>query len=156
MLDKININIKKTLLAFIICLVAIPLARFISPQTIIDGNLIYIAWLPISVMFSVIFIFGRYAIAPLILAFAITNSFLIKLTLPQAFILLFCQLFRRVCLLRYSATVGGEALALRSNGKTYGGADLLGRLLRAGAPENHHVSRRTIFCVSISYYQLLW
>ena len=93
MLDKININIKKTLLAFIICLVAIPLARFISPQTIIDGNLIYIAWLPISVMFSVIFIFGRYAIAPLILAFAITNSFLIKLTLPQAFILLFCQLF---------------------------------------------------------------
>ena len=93
MLDKLNINIKKTLLAFIICLVAIPLARFISPQTIIDGNLIYIAWLPISVMFSVIFIFGRYAIAPLILAFAITNSFLIKLTLPQAFILLFCQLF---------------------------------------------------------------
>lgn len=152
MLDKININIKKTLLAFIICLVAIPLARFISPQTIIDGNLIYIAWLPISVMFSVIFIFGRYAIAPLILAFAITNSFLIKLTLPQAFL----STVRRVCLLRYSATVGGEALALRSNGKAYGGADLLGRLLRAGAPENHHVSRRTIFCVSISYYQLLW
>ncbi|ENY56461.1 hypothetical protein C210_19387, partial [Klebsiella pneumoniae subsp. pneumoniae KpMDU1] len=55
MLDKININIKKTLLAFIICLVAIPLARFISPQTIIDGNLIYIAWLPISVMFSCYF-----------------------------------------------------------------------------------------------------
>lgn len=93
MVDKININIKKTLLAFIVCLVAIPLARFISPQTVIDGNLIYIAWLPISVMFSVIFIFGRYAIAPLILAFAITNCFLIKLTLPQALILLFCQLF---------------------------------------------------------------
>ncbi len=106
-------------MAFIICLVAIPLARFISPQTIIDGNLIYIARLPISVMFSVIFIFGRYAIAPLILAFAITNSFLIKLTLPQAFILLLSTV-RRVCLLRYSATVGGEALALRSNGKTYG------------------------------------
>lgn len=51
MVDKININIKKTLLAFIVCLVAIPLARFISPQTVIDGNLIYIAWLPISVMF---------------------------------------------------------------------------------------------------------
>ncbi|MDP1491716.1 hypothetical protein, partial [Klebsiella pneumoniae] len=62
MLDKININIKKTLLAFIICLVAITLARFISPQTIIDGNIIYIDWMPISEMFSVIFIFGRYAI----------------------------------------------------------------------------------------------
>lgn len=155
MLDKININIKKTLLAFIICLVAIPLARFISPQTIIDGNLIYIAWLPISVMFSVIFIFGRYAIAPLILAFAITNSFLIKLTLPQAFILLFVNC--SPCLSpALFCDCWWEALALRSNGKTYGGADLLGRLLRAGAPENHHVSRRTIFCVSISYYQLLW
>lgn len=155
MLDKININIKKTLLAFIICLVAIPLARFISPQTIIDGNLIYIAWLPISVMFSVIFIFGRYAIAPLILAFAITNSFLIKLTLPQAFILLFCQLFAvfvSCAILRLLVGSAGAAVQ-RQN---IWGADLLGRLLRAGAPENHHVSRRTIFCVSISYYQLLW
>nr|VXZ81991.1 Uncharacterised protein [Klebsiella pneumoniae] len=155
MLDKININIKKTLLAFIICLVAIPLARFISPQTIIDGNLIYIARLPISVMFSVIFIFGRYAIAPLILAFAITNSFLIKLTLPQAFILLFCQLFAvfvSCAILRLLVGSAGAAVQ-RQN---IWGADLLGRLLRAGAPENHHVSRRTIFCVSISYYQLLW
>lgn len=156
MLDKININIKKTLLAFIICLVAIPLARFISPQTIIDGNLIYIAWLPISVMFSVIFIFGRYAIAPLILAFAITNSFLIKLTLPQAFILLFCQLFAVFVSCAILRLLVGKRWRCGPTAKHMGGADLLGRLLRAGAPENHHVSRRTIFCVSISYYQLLW
>lgn len=44
-------------------------------------------------MYSVLFIFGRYAVAPLIIAFAITNAWIIDLTLAQALILLFCQLF---------------------------------------------------------------
>lgn len=93
MIDHLNIKIKKTLLAFLVCLIAIPLSRFISPQTIIDGNQIYLAWLPLSLMYSVLFIFGRYAVAPLIIAFAITNAWIIDLTLAQALILLFCQLF---------------------------------------------------------------
>ena len=93
MIDHLNIKIKKTLLAFLVCLIAIPLSRFISPQTIIDGNQIYLAWLPLSLMYSVLFIFGRYAVASLIIAFAITNAWIIDLTLAQALILLFCQLF---------------------------------------------------------------
>lgn len=93
MIDHLNIKIKKTLLAVLICFIAIPLSRFISPQTLIDGNQIYLAWLPMSVMYSVLFIFGRYAVAPLIITFAVTNTWIIDLTLPQAAILLFCQLF---------------------------------------------------------------
>ena len=93
MIDHLNIKIKKTLLALLVCFIAIPLSRFISPQTIIDGNQIYLAWLPLSLMYSVLFIFGRYAVAPLIIAFAITNAWIIDLTLTQALILLFCQLF---------------------------------------------------------------
>ena len=93
MIDHLNIKIKKTLLALLVCFIAIPLSRFISPQTIIDGNQIYLAWLPLSLMYSVLFIFGRYAVAPLIIAFAITNDWIIDLTLTQALILLFCQLF---------------------------------------------------------------
>jgi len=93
MIDHLNIKIKKTLLALLVCLIAIPLSRFISPQTIIDGNQIYLAWLPLSLMYSVLFIFGRYAVASLIIAFAITNAWIIDLTLAQALILLFCQLF---------------------------------------------------------------
>ncbi|HCD8404853.1 TPA: EAL domain-containing protein, partial [Klebsiella oxytoca] len=85
--------IKKTLLALLVCFIAIPLSRFISPQTIIDGNQIYLAWLPLSLMYAVLFIFGRYAVAPLVIAFAITNSWIIDLTFTQAVILLFCQLF---------------------------------------------------------------
>jgi hypothetical protein len=92
MIDKININIKKTLLA------SWSVYRYSAgpiyfTANIIDGNQIYLAWLPLSVMYSVIFIFGRYAIAPLIIAFAITNAWIIDLTLTQALILLFCQLF---------------------------------------------------------------
>ncbi|WP_409033378.1 hypothetical protein, partial [Klebsiella pneumoniae] len=36
MIDHFNIKIKKTLLALLVCFIAIPLSRFISPQTIID------------------------------------------------------------------------------------------------------------------------
>ena len=80
MIDHFNIKIKKTLLALLVCFIAIPLSRFISPQTIIDGNQIYLAWLPLSLMYAVLFIFGRYA-------------WIIDLTFTQAVILLFCQLF---------------------------------------------------------------
>lgn len=93
MIDHFNIKIKKTLLALVVCFIAIPLSRFISPQTLIDGNQIYLAWLPLSLMYSVLFIFGRYAVVPLIIAFALTNAWIIELTLAQALILLFCQLF---------------------------------------------------------------
>ena len=93
MIDHFNIKIKKTLLALLVCFIAIPLSRFISPQTIIDGNQIYLAWLPLSLMYAVLFIFGRYAVAPLVIAFAITNYWIIDLTFTQAVILLFCQLF---------------------------------------------------------------
>ncbi|WP_200780835.1 EAL domain-containing protein [Klebsiella oxytoca] len=93
MIDHFNIKIKKTLLALLVCFIAIPLSRFISPQTIIDGNQIYLAWLPLSLMYAVLFIFGRYAVAPLVIAFAITNAWIIDLTFTQAVILLFCQLF---------------------------------------------------------------
>jgi hypothetical protein len=67
-------------------------------------------------MFSVIFIFGRYAIAPLILAFAITNCFLIKLTLPHLLFvscLLFCLRYSTVMVSAgaVATTVVGRLLA---------------------------------------------
>ena len=67
MIDNFNIDIRKTFLALVVCLISIPLARFISPLAIVDGNQVFLAWLPLSMMYAVIFIFGRYAIAPLII-----------------------------------------------------------------------------------------
>ena len=145
MLDHLNIKIKKTLLALLVCFIAIPLSRFISPQTIIDGNQIYLAWLPLSLMYSVLFIFGRYAVAPLIIAFAITNAWIIDLTLTQALILLFCQLF----------SVFLSCAIVRFQ---------LGRRWRAGLTAKHmgarifwgghHVSGGAFFCFSVGNIQL--
>ena len=93
MIDNFNIDIRKTFLALVVCLISIPLARFISPLAIVDGNQVFLAWLPLSMMYAVIFIFGRYAIAPLIISFAITNHIILPLTALQSVLLLFCQLF---------------------------------------------------------------
>lgn len=123
MTDKFNIKVKKTLLALIVCLIFIPLSRLISPQAIIDGKQLYLAWLPLSVIYSAIFIFGRYAVIPLIVVFAITNTFIIDLSWDQAAILLFCQLF----------SVFVSCAIVRS---------LSGKRWRSGRPARRQIGRR--------------
>jgi hypothetical protein len=149
MIDNFNINIKK-----LTCVGRLfnrdSASRFISPQTIIDGNQIYLAWLPLSVMYSVIFIFGRYAIAPLIIAFAITNHIILLTATGGAAIL---PAVLGVGVLRDCQNADGRALAQWADGKTYGDADFLGRFFCAGVNETHHVSGGR-FCVSVGYLQL--
>ncbi|WP_330982925.1 MULTISPECIES: EAL domain-containing protein [Enterobacterales] len=85
--------VKKFVLALSLSLFAIPIARFLSPVTQIDGHAIYLAWLPISVMLSMLLLFGRHAILALIVGFALTNAWLLPLPWLQGGVLLFCQLF---------------------------------------------------------------
>lgn len=91
MLNK-NSSARKFLLALTLSLFSIPFSRFLSPGTVIDGNAIYLAWLPLSVILSMLLLFGRHAVVPLILAFAATNAWLLPLPLPQGLVLLVCQL----------------------------------------------------------------
>lgn len=58
-----------------------------------EENAIYLAWLPLSIMMSVIMLFGRRGILPLVLGFALTNNWLLNLPSAQSAVLLFCQLF---------------------------------------------------------------
>lgn len=88
-----NRVVKKFVLALVLSLVAIPLSRFLSPVTQIDGDAIYLAWLPLAAMYSIMLIFGRHAVLPLVIAFALTNAWLLSLPFPQSGVLLFCQLF---------------------------------------------------------------
>lgn len=55
--DKCNVlkNIKIFLLAFCLTVPAILLSRLISPRATIDSSYIFLAWLPLCVMFSVLF-----------------------------------------------------------------------------------------------------
>jgi len=93
MIFKCNIPTKKCVLALSLSLIAVPFSRLISPRAIIDGNDIYLAWLPLSVMLSMILLFGRHAVLPLIVAFALADEWMLNLSGLQVSALLFCQLF---------------------------------------------------------------
>lgn len=85
--------IRKFLLALILCLVSLSVARYISPRAVVDGSTLYLAWLPLSVMLAVILLFGRHGIIPLIISFAVVNEHAFHLPHTEAAVLLFCQLF---------------------------------------------------------------
>lgn len=89
----LNAPMNKGLLALALCLIFIPFSRFISPKAVIDGNDIYLAWLPLSVTLAVLMLFGRHAVLPLIITFGLNNDWRLDLPQPQSSILLFCQLF---------------------------------------------------------------
>lgn len=86
------IYIRKFALALLLCALFIPVSRTLSPQAIIDNHGIYLAWLPMSVMLAMLLLFGRHAVLPLIIGFAVTNHWYFDLSLVQAALLLFCQL----------------------------------------------------------------
>lgn len=86
------INMKKFVLALLLSLIFIPVSRLISPQAVIDNHAIYLAWLPMSVMLSLLLLFGRHAVLPLVIGFAASNSWFFELSALQAVLLLFCQL----------------------------------------------------------------
>ncbi len=79
------------LAVFILSLVTVSFSQYLSPVSSVDGVNIFLAWLPLSAMLSLIFIFGRHAIVPLIISFALVNNWLMDLTLSQASLLLLCQ-----------------------------------------------------------------
>ncbi|WP_230350510.1 EAL domain-containing protein [Lelliottia sp. WAP21] len=118
MKSKSGNNLKIFILAQILCLLAVPLARYISPRALIDGVDVYLAWLPLSLMLAVILLFGRRAIIPIITSFALTNALSFNLTFLQHAVLLFCQVF----------AVFAACGALRLQ---------LGRRWRFGVPNRH-------------------
>ncbi|WP_039058854.1 EAL domain-containing protein [Enterobacter sp. Bisph1] len=85
--------VRKFILALMLCLVAIPVSRIISPRTLIETNEVYLAWLPISVMLAVLLLFGRHGIAPIILGCGWVNEVRFHLPYHEAAVLLGCQLF---------------------------------------------------------------
>lgn len=88
-----SINLRSFTLALMLCLVFVPFSRLISPRAVVDGFNVYLAWMPLSVMLAIIFLFGRQAVIPVVISFAVINEWNFQLPLIQAAILLFCQLF---------------------------------------------------------------
>ena len=93
MKSKTISNVKTFFLALVLCLITVPLSRFISPRAIVDGFYVYLAWLPLSVMLAILLIFGRHGVLPIIISFALVNEWNLGLPMTQATVLLFCQVF---------------------------------------------------------------
>jgi len=72
MLNKTGL--KKFFVALVLLFLLLPVARFISPRAIVDQQALYLAYLPISLMVAMLMLFGRHAIAPLVIVFAISCS----------------------------------------------------------------------------------
>lgn len=91
---KINLfkHVTQFSLAFILCLAAVTISRFLSPTALIDSGDTFLAWLPLSAMLAIILIFGRRGIVPIVLSFAVVNSWLMDLTIREGLLLLFCQI----------------------------------------------------------------
>lgn len=73
MINKILENLRIFVIASLICLLTLYLSRYL-PSCNFNGNDIYLAWLPLSVMVSVILLFGRRAIAPIINSSALISA----------------------------------------------------------------------------------
>ncbi|EKM0371322.1 sensor domain-containing phosphodiesterase [Cronobacter turicensis] len=62
-------GLRKSGIALLLCVLLLPLARLLSPEAIVDGEGIYLTFLPLSLMLAMIYLFGRYALLPLALSF---------------------------------------------------------------------------------------
>ncbi|WP_183270120.1 EAL domain-containing protein [Buttiauxella sp. A111] len=82
--------IKKSVTALVLSLLFVPLSRYISPSTVIEGKQIYLAYLPISFMIAMVFIYGRVAIIPLLIASIAAYSFCLKISWFALLVFVFC------------------------------------------------------------------
>lgn len=86
-------NIRIFTLAIVLSIAAIQFSRLISPLAIIDSSYIYLSWLPLCVLLSMMFLFGRRGVLPVMSALYITNHWNLHLPFAQGVVLLFCQMF---------------------------------------------------------------
>ncbi|NIY49099.1 EAL domain-containing protein [Cedecea colo] len=85
--------VKKSITALVLCLLLTPFARYISPTTLLDNSKIYLAYLPLSLMISLLLLFGRAAALPLIAGISIVFWISIDLPVLPLAVFIFCLLF---------------------------------------------------------------
>lgn len=86
-------NVKIFIIALAICLIAVPVSRYLSPRAIVNEHDVYLAWLPLSVMLAIMLLLGRRGILPILISFMVANIFNVNLAPLQYTVLLFCQIF---------------------------------------------------------------
>ncbi len=105
-------NIKIFTLAFTLTVVLIQLSRFISPLAIIHSSYIFLAWMPLCVMLSILFIFGWRGVVPVLCGMFCTNLWNFHLSFLQTAVMLGSQTFVVLCACAILRWQLGDALAL--------------------------------------------
>lgn len=90
-------NIKIFTLAFTLTVVLIQLSRFISPLAVIHSSYIFLAWMPLCVMLSIVFIFGWRGVVPVLCGMFCTNLWNFHLSFLQTAVMLGSQTFAVLC-----------------------------------------------------------
>ncbi|TNV20244.1 sensor domain-containing phosphodiesterase [Buttiauxella sp. B2] len=88
-----NTSIRKYATALVLCLLLFPFSRYISPLTTVGGHQIYLAYLPVSLMIAMVFIYGRVAIVPLIISSVVTFSFFLNFPFIALAAFIICLIF---------------------------------------------------------------
>ncbi len=90
-------NIKIFTLAFTLTVVLIQLSRLISPLAVIHSNYIFLAWMPLCVMLSILFIFGWRGVVPILCGMFCTNLWNLHLSFLQTAVMIGSQAFAVLC-----------------------------------------------------------
>ncbi len=74
----------------LICIVLLPLSRELSPMANIQGNAIFLLYLPLALAISVVMLFGMKGFAPLFIVYTFYYSTLNIMSLTEAVVLSLC------------------------------------------------------------------
>ncbi|BDH44997.1 hypothetical protein TUM12370_10410 [Salmonella enterica subsp. enterica serovar Choleraesuis] len=83
-------TVRHFMLALVLFLVLIPISRAMSPQTMVDGQLVYLTWLPLGASLAMMLLFGRVAAGPMLIALGLFYHFNLGLELFHTIVLGAC------------------------------------------------------------------
>lgn len=82
--------IRKFAVSLVLFLILLPLSRAVSPRAIIEGNDIFLVWMPLSAIIAMLYLFGRAAVPSLFIALLLFFPFKFHLNLGQVLIFTGC------------------------------------------------------------------
>ncbi len=82
--------IRKFAISLALFLMLLPLSRAVSPRAIIEGNDIFLVWMPLSVIIAMLYLFGRAAVPSLLIALLLFFPVKFHLTLTQLLVFVGC------------------------------------------------------------------
>ncbi|NUU68614.1 sensor domain-containing phosphodiesterase [Enterobacteriaceae bacterium BIT-l23] len=82
--------IRKFAISLVLFLILLPLSRAVSPRAIIEGNDIFLVWMPLSAIIAMLYLFGRAAVPSLFIALLLFFPVKFHLSTVQLLVFIGC------------------------------------------------------------------